>query len=465
MLEKARRKLIWWNIGIVVPLIAALILGMYFSISSSIENEISNELATNANNVLQATSFRPTATSNQLIPPTQPVKSSDNRSEEKDDHQQGQEREEGKLELTHSSDIDLLDSTYFLIDRQSNVVANSLQSAVQGLPNLTQLNKIWNGQSYFQEVRLQNGLEMRLYTVPVRIENGQIVGAVQVGKNLSGHKEQLQSVLTTTGIVAIIGLALAIAGAFVLTSRALIPVRQSIERQREFVADASHELRTPLTLIKANAEVALRNPQKTVKENSQYLEDIRTETDYLTRLVSDLLTLARADMGKAELKTEPLELVGLARGVIHDIQPLAEAKNLELKFISPGDSSSELWISADRMRMRQLLVILLDNAIKYTHTGQVSLAIESGRGQIAIIKVSDTGVGISQEQQARIFERFYRADKARSHSEGSYGLGLSIARWIVQAPDGSIQVSSQPGKGSTFSVSLKKLVLAASVNA
>jgi signal transduction histidine kinase len=444
MVERARRNLIVWNIGVGLSLVAVIVLAMYFSISSGIEKEITGDLTTTADLILQ----NPALTSSPPSSPSENSRGGDN------DNQGRSQKEDNEGDNDRNTRLALSDTFYFLLDAKGTVLANSRNINYPGLPDLTGLSRAQAGESFFTDLTLANGLPLRLYTVPVRQSDGKISGILQVGKDLSTHREQLQGVVFTTGVVSGVGLALALVAALFLTRRSLIPVRQAMERQREFVADASHELRTPITLIRANAEVILRHKHQTVAQNTELLQDICQESDYLTRLVSDLLTLARADMDKLEAKLEPLELRHLAAEVTREMRPLAETKNLKLEFEDSASGLAELWINGEALRLKQLLVILLDNAIKYTPSGRVSLQLERGRNQTVIIKVSDTGIGIAPDKLERIFERFYRVDKARSRSEGGFGLGLAIASWIVHLHKGTLQVNSHLGQGTTFTVTL-----------
>ncbi len=457
MLEKARQKLILWNVGVVIALLAAVVLGLYFSISNSIQNEVDNELTQSAATILQTTRFVPTANGQTTTPTLAPAPAitPGKQNESEEGESTGGLSEGGKLETSEDPRITISNVFYFILDTRGNVLANLRQINSQGLPALSSLNRVVNGESFFQNLKIENGISVRLYSVPLRAKNGQVVGVLQVGEDMTIHQEQLASVLLNSALIGAIGAGFALVAAFFLTYRALIPVRLSMQRQRDFVADASHELRTPLTLIQANTEVVLRNKNKTIGEKAALLEDIHQETQYLTRLLADLLTLARADSNKLDYKLEPVDLKRLAKDTARQINPLVEAKGLDLKIDLPDDKR-EIWLLADPVRLKQLLLILFDNAVKYTNTGQVRLTISQEQGQSVVITLQDTGIGIALDKLKVIFDRFYRVDKARSRSggESGFGLGLSIARWIVDVHKGTIQVNSQPGQGSTFTVTL-----------
>jgi Signal transduction histidine kinase len=277
-----------------------------------------------------------------------------------------------------------------------------------------------------------------------------LVDAVIAVANVDSETSMLRRLLaiilafTTGGMLAVV-----VAGYF-LARRSLVPVKMAWERQQQFVADASHELRTPLAVIKTNAELLLRSPDRTIQEESVRITHIVRETIRMSRLVATLLTLARADAGQPELTPEEVALGDLVAAAVEQFGPLAEQKGVALTVAMTGP----VILSADRERLHQLLVILLDNAVKYTPAGgRIVLAGRRQGGQVNIT-VTDTGRGIPSEDVPRIFDRFFRSDRARPRGEGGAGLGLAIARWIVESHGGKIRADSTVGAGTTVSVSL-----------
>jgi heavy metal sensor kinase len=223
----------------------------------------------------------------------------------------------------------------------------------------------------------------------------------------------------------------------------------SFAQVRQFSADASHELRTPLTILRGEIELALRNP-KTPEEYRRVLESALEEIMRLTSIIDNLLMLAKADQATYHATFSEVDLKALVDELYEDSEVLAGQKNIRVDV----RAGTPITIVGDRLRLRQLLLNLIDNAIKYTPDGgTVTLALE-GRNGNAVITVQDTGIGIPEEDQERIFNRFYRVDKARSRELGGTGLGLSIARWIAELHRGTIGVRSEPNKGSTFTVTL-----------
>ncbi|HEY8503658.1 MAG TPA: heavy metal sensor histidine kinase [Gemmataceae bacterium] len=226
-------------------------------------------------------------------------------------------------------------------------------------------------------------------------------------------------------------------------------LERSFAQARRFTADASHELRTPLTAIRTEAEVALASPTD-AEAYQQLLGSILEECGRMTRLTDQLLTLAREDAGAAAAEAVPVDLGQLAREVVETLRPLAAAKGLRVR----AELGEGVTVAGDAVRLRQVLLNLLDNAIKYTPEGGTVTARVGRQGQEAVVTVADTGEGIPPEHLPHVFERFYRVDKARSREMGGTGLGLSIAKSIVTAHGGRIGLRSSPGAGTTCTVAL-----------
>jgi heavy metal sensor kinase len=225
-------------------------------------------------------------------------------------------------------------------------------------------------------------------------------------------------------------------------------IESAFLRITHFTADASHELRTPVALIRTQAELALRK-SRSATEYREALEEILTESEHTSRLIENLMLLARADAGTEALKLERLDAAELAKSVFARGRTLAEAKSVKW---NDEISNGAVWIQADALALSRLLLILIDNSVKYTPAnGQIRVGVRGNNGS-AVIEVQDTGIGISAEDLPHIFERFYRADKARSRESGGAGLGLSIGQWIAKAHGGEITVQSSPGGGSVFRV-------------
>jgi heavy metal sensor kinase len=239
----------------------------------------------------------------------------------------------------------------------------------------------------------------------------------------------------------------------------LARIESAFRKTVEFTANASHELRTPLAVIRATAEVALmRHPateSDSLNTDRAALRRILREAERNTKLLEELLRLARADSGTASVHLATLDLVETCRTICQQCEPLAARRGLKLYFL-PGRESA--LISGDARLLESLLLILLDNALKYTPAGGlVEVSLVAASDERAICHVRDTGIGIAEADLPHIFERFFRSDRARTREEGGSGLGLAIADWIISAHHGSIEVESTLGSGSTFRIVLPRL--------
>jgi two-component system, OmpR family, heavy metal sensor histidine kinase CusS len=329
-----------------------------------------------------------------------------------------------------------------------------------------------------------------------RIVNVQTQGpegllTIQVARSLASYDHELEELLLTFLLTGPLTLLFAIGGGYFLARRVLRPVKtmtraanqitadrlsqrvevdnpddelgalaQTLNRMIErlersfmeirlFTADASHELRTPLTAIRTEAEVAL-SKLPAGHEHQQLLASILEESDRLARLTDQLLTISREDAGVARQIRERVDLTALVKGVAETMRVLAESKSLRLQI----DESGLVEIQADGARLRQVFFNLIDNAIKYTpEGGTIAIRIEPIDGTARVI-VKDSGIGIAAEHLPRVFDRFYRVDKARSREQGGTGLGLTIVRSIVVAHSGKIELVSPPGQGTTCTVTL-----------
>lgn len=289
---------------------------------------------------------------------------------------------------------------------------------------------------------------IRVYTVPFHKNNQQ--GIVQTSIDLHVIRDMMATFMTHLLFTA---LAFAIIAALIgwyLAGKALIPVRKSWQQQEEFVANAAHELRTPLTVIQTNLDVVFSSPESQVADNTKWLDNAYTETEHMGKLINDLLFLAQIDASEIQLEYNNFDLSYLMREICQEIEPVADKHGLYFN----RDIDQNLFMRGDQGRIRQLLMILLDNAIKYTASGGI-IGLKALKSKDKIeIQVSDSGIGIHKEDRERIFDRFYRVDKARSRTLSGTGLGLSIAQWIIKSHRGSILVQSEPGRGSTFTVIL-----------
>jgi heavy metal sensor kinase len=341
----------------------------------------------------------------------------------------------------------------------------------------------------FANVLVDSRGRWRIANVRVQGPDGPLT--VQVARSLAALDHEMNELLVTFLLTGPLTLVAAISGGYFLGGRALRPVHkmtqtanqitaerlnkrievenpndelgalgQTLNRMIErlersfteirlFTADASHELRTPLTAIRTEAEVALGKLPSS-KEQQQLLGSILEECDRLTRLTDQLLTLSREDSGVARQVREPVDLAVLVRGVVETMRPLADTKHLQLQCTQQGPE----YVLGDEAKLRQVFFNVLDNAIKYTpEGGAVDVSVESP-GATTRVSVKDTGIGIPPEHLPRVFDRFYRVDRARSREQEGTGLGLTIARSIVVAHGGQIELASAPGEGTICTITL-----------
>ncbi|MBK5503677.1 MULTISPECIES: sensor histidine kinase [Bacillus] len=279
-------------------------------------------------------------------------------------------------------------------------------------------------------------------------EDGKIV---QIVRDTTAEEEMLNTLFLILIIGCSIGSLCAIGIGFFLAGRALIPIQNSWEKQQQFVSDASHELRTPLAVIQSKTDVLFQSPSATIEEKAVDISTISKECRRLSKLVSNLLLLARSDSNQIEMDKKTFELDKLLEEIINPYKEIAsyQEKAMILKV------ERDITFMGDRERIHQMMVILLDNAMKYTNEdGYIQIDCTQTSNSIRI-RVKDNGIGVKEEDIPNLFDRFYQGDKARSMSEGA-GLGLSIANWIVEKHYGKISVESKWGEGTCFEVIFPK---------
>jgi heavy metal sensor kinase len=229
----------------------------------------------------------------------------------------------------------------------------------------------------------------------------------------------------------------------------IMRLRSSFDQIKQFTMDASHELRTPLTIMRGEAEIALRS-QKEPEEYRRVLASSLEENFRLATIIDNLSTLSKADLGKHDVLFEEVNVRQMIEELCEDCKIIAEKKQIEVEL----EKQDNAMIMGDGIRLRQLFLKLIENAVKFTpEKGRVALAVEREDGVVKVM-VADTGIGIPKEEQEKIFDRFYRVDKARSRALGGSGLGLSIAKWIVEIHHGRIEVESEVNRGTKFTVVL-----------
>ncbi len=393
--------------------------------------------------------------------------------------------------------IQVLDESGNIGEKSENLKNVQLPIGLQALKNASK------GFITFETVRTFGNTPLRMMTLPV-IENGHMARIIQVASSLEDVEDALRTLFIILVITVPSALLVASLGGQFLANQALKPVDhitqtarmitsqnlnqrikslkvkdeisrlietfnemisrldQSFHQVKQFSSDASHELKTPLTILKGEVEVALRK-ERTSQEYEQILRSNLEEINRMSKIVDNLLLLARTETGEIQLFKEEVNLSQIVSEVVTQLTKFARAKDLQ---IVATNHSEDIHLYGDALRIRQLLLNLIENSIKYTEPGgSISVSLDENAPLYlpgeeekpcdgVKLVVSDTGIGIAQEDQERIFSRFFRVDKARSREQGGSGLGLSICRWIVEAHQGEISVESELGKGSRFIVKL-----------
>jgi two-component system sensor histidine kinase CiaH len=338
---------------------------------------------------------------------------------------------------------------YAVATASGEIVGSTPNADPAGLASNDAIAEAAAGGPAFVDTTSSEGEDLRVYVMPLgRGEGPRFV--LEVGRSTEPERDALRRLMFILGAGGGAALLLGLGGGFWLAGRALRPIKGAMDKQRAFVADASHELRTPLALIRANAELLERGAEQPVRANISSVQDIIGETDRLSALVGQMLTLAQADGDESSFKREPIDLGAIAEDTVRQMRLLAEPKSISLDIAT----RDRVEVSGDETRLRELITILVDNAIKYSDDAasvRVDLNREGGK---VVLRVVDSGRGISAQALPRIFDRFYRADKARSRLMGGSGLGLAIAKWIAEAHGGTIGIESRPGSGTTVTVEL-----------
>ena len=268
--------------------------------------------------------------------------------------------------------------------------------------------------------------------------------------DVTSYKKTLFDLFITLLVVGVITLGAIYFISVLFAGRATRPLASAWQKQKQFIADASHELKTPLSIISANYDVLVSNKTETVESQMKWLEYMRIGMDRMSELINGLLISAKFDDEKNLVRSR-FNLSETVRSVILTMEAAYINKNIRLS----ENIEPDVPVESDAEGLKQVITILLDNAIKYTdHNGEIEITLEKGNGKI-VFSIKNTGKGISDYEIHRIFDRFYRSDESRSHEDGSYGLGLSIAKAILNGVGGVIQVQSREDEWTVFTFTLK----------
>lgn len=409
LFTRIRWRLVGWNLLVFSLLLAAVGMLVYISLSRSLLDAVDRGLASRADEV-----------------------AANLREFDHDDLELGREGYRGGF-------------FYMVVDFNGRILANPQGVSLTGpLPRLD-----FSSGPRYETLDVQ-GEPARVYIRPLRLRRP-LPAAIVVGQNIAPEQQALNRLLLVLLAGGSGGLLLALGGAWFLAGRALVPIQQAFIRQQEFVADASHELRTPLTVLRSATDLLNQHRAEPLEANGELFDDVRQEIARLERLAGDLLTLARSDLGEITLAVGDVDLADLTADVVRRLQPLAQEHGIAL---ACHTTAGPLVLEADPDRLQQVLLILLDNALKHTPAGgQVTAEVRRNGGE-AVLEIRDTGEGIAPEHLPRIFDRFYRVDRARSRARGGAGLGLAIAKSLVAAHGGQLDLASTPGAGTTATVRL-----------
>ena len=370
------------------------------------------------------------------------------------DIEEDREYYEDYLVLTDSSEDDILSSSlrmfYVILDSdrdimkyRHNIFIKRTDQLYNLLDNVDELDKKYGEIILSEEIKLSFLIEYNEYDEKL-----------YVFVDMSNRDDTMGAYVYT----AFVALAGAVICVFIISvyiaGRSIKPVRESVEKQDKFIADASHELRTPIAVIRSNVELIMDSPEQTVADNMKWLEYIHKEAKRMTKMTEDLLVLSRADAKNKDVGAalkEEVDLSGIVLKAYESFKPLFAENNLSAGGMNNIEQG--IYIKANEFSINQLLAILIDNAIKYTKEGGVLIKLEKDES-FAYIRVIDTGIGMPKDMTEKIFERFFRIDKARSKATGGFGLGLSIAKAIAEDHGGEITVESEPDRGSEFIVRL-----------
>lgn len=354
----------------------------------------------------------------------------------------------------------------------------------------TALDAAFAGQSIFESAKYPREPPLRLISMPI-MYRGNLLYIVQVGTSMESVGETLQRFLVLLVVAIPIALAVSLAGGWFLAGRALRPVDKitlaaqriaagdlsqrlsmpaahdeigrlaatfnnmigrldtSFRQIQQFTSDASHELRTPLTVMKGETDLVLRRP-RSLDDYKSVLESNLEEIDRMTRVVDELLFLSRADMGEVKVESLPVAMESLVEDIYRQAKLLAQDRNIEVLL----GTVMPVVVQGDDLRLRELLLNLVENAMKYSYPGgKVEISLLND-GREARLSVTDHGIGIAPADHKKIFQRFFRTDVARGHTKKGTGLGLAICTWIAELHKGRVEVKSDLGQGSTFTLVL-----------
>lgn len=371
----------------------------------------------------------------------------ENESHESPESASDEEQKEALQAISNSLTYEGELSSIFILplDDKAGIVINPNPFSIPMDPDKAAVSAALKNGSDIRTTHLRDGSQVRLLTYAIPAGTG--FSALQLGKPVAEQRRLLDSFLSGIALAGGLIILLMGIGSWWLAGRSLRTAQKAWDMQRSFIANASHELRAPLTLIRASSEVVIRQTG-TSSRQKDLLNNITDECDHMSQLVEDLLLISKLDSHQVKLEFVEVDIAGLFEEVRRQFEPLAEKGSVGLKIGATGGL-----VKADRLRLRQVLIILMDNALRFTpEGGSIELSSRTS-GRLVVITVRDNGRGIPIEQMEHLFERFYQPDSGKKDDHGN-GLGLSIAKSLVEAHGGSIQITSQVGEGTCVTLTL-----------
>jgi signal transduction histidine kinase len=429
-LNKLRINLTLMNTGVLIGLLLFISIFLYVVLSMDVETNVNNNLKIYCSQLANEIEYLERDESGQDVT---------------------EEEKQGYLEYIRS----LIENniSYVIFDQEFKVLDQSSHLPLQE-QQLVQIAGHYfseNREKYLISNYKQDDKDYKICTYMVINNRGELK-IIQVMKNMTPERSLLGNALQMIFITVLVGATLSFIGGYFLSGRSLIPIKKSVERQQEFLADASHELRTPIAVIQTNLEVVKASSDESVDSQMTWLDNAYDEVWRMHQIVEDLMFLARADSGAMLIQREPIDLTYLIRVVTEKMAPLAAKKAIAIS----NELAEDLVIRGDEKQITQLLIILLDNAIKYSGENTRIQVTATKTHQGIAVTVSDQGIGIPKDEINRVTQRFYRVDKTRSRTEGGTGLGLSIASWIIEEHQAGMIIESEEGHGTKITLNFSE---------
>jgi len=434
-------------VAVLLVLLSAVLIAVFLSVKISLERDTRNDLNS-------ATESAAELASHELIeaatPPVLSGEGSDHSDDDSDDDDHDVVPTPPSISVEPESSSGGLTRVFpiFVIDTSGAIVSGTtLHDA--GLPNFASAHNAQLMGEDRRTIDTDNGpVEVLSQAV---VADGVTIGSIQVAASISSQQRVLSILMVVLAIVGASAAVLAGFASFFLARRSMQPIEEAFSRQRTFIADAAHELRTPVAVVQADADALARVQSSLPDEDRALLEDLQRESKFIGDVVGRLLQIARLDAGVQPSMAVDFDLSALAQETSQAMHRVAGLGGIDISY-APGTSPT--FVAADPIQIRLVLMSILDNAVKYNKVdGEITVKVYQS-GNEGVVEVEDTGVGGALTDLGEVFSRFYRVDRARSRADGGVGLGLSIARAVVESNGGNITMQSAEGVGTTVRIAL-----------